>query len=149
MKKPSERLFFFNGRMTLSSSVVKNTSFDKFLTNGAEVVFKSNTFDDYNECVRECSSLCNDVAKQIQRGSQKHFLTVWEPNPLSKAEDKPSMIDTSEVKPWDINEIVRFYLINPNDTDEEYMSIMTPMMTSIYSVSDVSNVITDISKNQS
>ena len=130
----TERLFFFKGKMVLDKSIIKNTAFDLIFDESRELAFKSNVFKDYNACVKDCGAMCQDIASKIKIASNKKLSVVWEPNPLALAMTSAPLVNSSEVKQWDINEIVRFYLIDLDEIDEQ--SINAPLMSSIYSVND-------------
>lgn len=122
-----EKIYFYNGRITLQLDHIKNTNM-KIFENGYEAVFNSNPFDEYKDCVKDCANMLGDIIHQIYENSGEKYVLVWESNPkIALTESK-----TTDLKPWDAYEILRFFAINQGEMNLLGTSVTTPMISSIY-----------------
>ncbi len=120
------KLFFYNGRLTLTLDHIKQTNLGIF-KNGYEAVFSSNPFTEYKECVSNCANMMSEILKQIHDTTGENYILIWESNPALDESDSK----TGNLKEWDPTEILRFYVLNKDDIHSN-RTVLTPMMSSIY-----------------
>ena len=125
----TDTMYFYAGRLAMSLDEFKSTVFEDIFANAYEAVFSSMPYEEYKECILNCTSLMDEVAERLYK--DKKYVLAWEQNPSVQGnEEAVSPSITGGIKPWDPSEILRFYIV-PSNTENETV-VMTPMIVSVY-----------------
>lgn len=136
--------FEFNIKLSITDGPARNTLLAKAFPSSSEAFLVSSRYSEYLPCLYACKDILVSQAESMSEASDiGAFGITWEANPAldGRYDDMDDDEKVEYLKKWEIGEMMKLFIINPNIRDTETNKIKAHIMASVMMKKDTGDLV--------